>query len=267
MLARLSTMAPGSQLQAPPPWPIGAPAAPEWLVAGSIWRLLGPLNLYGRQRGQGLASQAWAGRHLQVLETVPPMGQRQQRLRIRLLDDGYPGWIEPNDLLGQAEASAQPRTRPWNRHTIEQRLDAVIAFGQRALQQPNSYLWGGSLGPDFDCSGLVQTAYASQGIWLPRDAYLQERFCQPVAVHSGITHRLEPGDLIFFGSPQRCTHVGLHLHNGFYLHSSGTTNGHNGLAIDNLSPTNGSPVASHYRQSLRGAGRVMHGHDGSPLPA
>jgi cell wall-associated NlpC family hydrolase len=195
------------------------------------------------------------------------MGQRQQRLRIRLLDDGYPGWIEPNDLLGQAEASPQPRPRPWNRHTIEQRLDAVLDFGHQAMKQPNRYLWGGSLGPNFDCSGLVQTAYASQEIWLPRDAYLQERFCQPVAVHSGITHLLEPGDRIFFGSPQRCTHVGLHLSNGNYLHSSGATNGHNGLAIDNLSPANGSSVASHYRQNLRGAGRVMHGHDGSPLPA
>ena len=264
-------MAPDSQLKASAPLPIGAPAAPEWLVAGSIWRLLGPINLYSRQRGEGLASQAWAGRHLQVLSAAEPMDHlqhcRQQRLRIRLLDDGYPGWIEPNDLLGQAEASPQPRPRPWNRHTIEQRLDAVLDFGHQAMKQPNRYLWGGSLGPNFDCSGLVQTAYASQEIWLPRDAYLQERFCQPVAVYSGITHLLEPGDLIFFGSPQRCTHVGLHLSNGNYLHSSGTTNGHNGLAIDNLSPANGSSVASHYRQNLRGAGRVMHGHDGSPLPA
>jgi len=264
-------MAPGSQPKTPTPVPIGAPAAPEWLVTGSIWQLLGPINLYSRQGGGGLASQASAGRHLQILEAAQPLGRRQERrqerLRIRLLDDGYPGWIESNDLLGQAEAAAHPHPRPWDRHAIHQRLDAVITFGLRALEQPNSYLWGGSLGPDFDCSGLVQTAYGSQGIWLPRDAYLQERFCQPVAARSGITHLLEPGDLIFFGSPQRCTHVGLHLHNGSYLHSSGTTNGHNGLAIDNLSPTNSSAVAIHYRQSLRGAGRVMHGHDGSPLPA
>jgi hypothetical protein len=26
-------------------------------------------------------------------------------------------------------------------------------------------------------------------------------------------------------------------------------------------------VANHYRAELRGAGRVMHSHDGSPLPS
>ena len=129
-----------------------------------------------------------------------------------------------------------------------------------------AYLWGGSLGPDYDCSGLVQRAYAAAGIWLPRDAYLQERFCRAVAVRPGQSQLLEPGDLIFFGSARRCTHVGLHLGDGRYLHSSGREHGRNGIGIDDLHPRNRDPVAAHYRAELRGAGRVMHSHDGSPLP-
>ena len=77
---------------------------------------------------------------------------------------------------------------------------------------------------------------------------------------------LEPGDLIFFGTPRRCTHVGLHLGGGRYLHSSGRDHGRNGIGIDDLNPRNSDPVANHYRAELRGAGRVMHSHDGSPLP-
>ena len=42
--------------------------------------------------------------------------------------------------------------------------------------------------------------------------------------------------------------------------------GRNGIGIDNLNPRNSDPVAYHYRAELRGAGRVMHSHDGSPLP-
>ena len=243
--------------------PAGTPVALEWLLAGTIWQLQAPLDLYSRIQGEGLATQAAEGRHLEILET----GGSANRLRVRLLEDGYPGWINPSRLLGHAIAAPRPRPRLWQRHGIEQRIPKVLAYAQAAADRPNTYLWGGSLGPNFDCSGLVQTAYASEGIWVPRDAYLQERFCQPVAVASGVTHRLEPGDLIFFGSPQRCTHVGLHLGDGHYLHSSGIAHGHNGLAIDNLCPHNRAPVASHYRQTLRGAGRVMRGHDGSPLPA
>jgi cell wall-associated NlpC family hydrolase len=152
------------------------------------------------------------------------------------------------------------------RATIAARLSKVLAFAEAAAAQANTYLWGGSLGPDYDCSGLVQRAYAAAGIWLPRDAYLQERFCRAVAVRPGQGQLLEPGDLIFFGSARRCTHVGLHLGDGRYLHSSGREHGRNGIGIDDLHPRNRDPVAAHYRAELRGAGRVMHSHDGSPLP-
>jgi cell wall-associated NlpC family hydrolase len=232
------------------------------MVPGSTWRLRQALDLYSRCWGAGLATQAAAGRPLQVL------GERQgSRVRVRLLDDGYPGWAESGALAAAAEPGPRPQPRGLQRDQIEARLQEVLALALSWMSRPNRYLWGGTLGPDFDCSGLVQTAFASAGIWLPRDAYLQERFCQPVAVHPGQTQLLAPGDLIFFGTPQRCTHVGLHLDGGRYLHSSGREHGRNGLGIDDLNPHNSHPVARHYRLELRGAGRVLHGHDGSPLPA
>lgn len=243
----------------------GSPAAPEWLVARTIWRLTAAVDLHSQPKGPGLATQAWADRHLVILSTPQAGGDR--RLRVRLLEDGYPGWLEPTALLGAAVASGRPQPERLPRSTITQRLPQVLAFTEAARQQPNTYLWGGSLGPDYDCSGLIQRAFASAGIWIPRDAYLQERFCQPVAVQPGQTQLLHPGDLIFFGTPQRCTHVGLHLGGGRYLHSSGVVHGRNGIGIDDLAPHNPHPVARHYRLQLRGAGRVMHSHDGSPLPA
>jgi cell wall-associated NlpC family hydrolase len=239
------------------------PVADELLRPGSIWELRAALNLHARPRGPALATQAAAGRRLQVLS--PPAGPR--RRRVRLLEDGYPGWIEPSDLLGIAVAAARPQPRLLQRDAIRPLVAKVLAWALAAADRPNTYLWGGTIGPDFDCSGMVQAAYASVGVWLPRDAYLQERFCQPVALRPGQYQLLEPGDLIFFGSPRRCTHVGLHLGGGRYLHSSGREHGRNGLGIDDLSPRNDHPVARHYRRELRGAGRVMRCHDGSPLPA
>ncbi len=242
---------------------IGTPPAP-----GSGWTLTEPLEAYSRPRGPGLATQIRAGRHLLVLETSreSAAGGAPARLRVRLHEDGYPCWVDAHALNGRARPAEAPSLPRLDRSRIAARLGEVLAFAEAARHHPNRYLWGGTLGPDFDCSGLVQTAYSQAGIWLPRDAYLQERFCRPVAVRSGVTSLLAPGDLIFFGTPRRCTHVGLHLGGGRYLHSSGRQHGRDGIGIDDLHPHNRDPVASHYRAELRGAGRVMHSHDGSPLP-
>ncbi|NDG23415.1 MAG: NlpC/P60 family protein [Synechococcaceae bacterium WBB_10_009] len=240
----------------------GTPVALELLSSGSCWRLDAPLDLHSHWRGPGLATQAAAGRCLQVLE--PPTGS-VARLRVRLLEDGYPGWVDPQRLLGHARATARQRPPLLPEAQIRAALPAVLAFAERARQRPNRYLWGGTLGPDFDCSGLIQAAYASAGIWIPRDAYQQERFCQPVAVAPGCYGLLRPGDLIFFGRPQRCTHVGLYLGAGRYLHSSGQQHGRDGLGIDGLDPQLQDPVSAHYRGELRGAGRVVRCHDGTTL--
>jgi hypothetical protein len=242
---------------------LGTPAAAELLVTGSLWRLLAPLDGYSRPSGAGLATQAAAGRCLEVLQAAtPPEG----RLRVRLLEDGYSCWLDAGELAGRAEAAARPLPRLLTAAAIQARLPEVLAFAAGAAAHPNHYLWGGTTGPHYDCSGFIQSAFAQAGIWIPRDAYQQERFCQPVAVSPSTLTLLRPGDLIFFGRPQRCTHVGLHLGSGRYLHSSGRDHGRNGLGIDQLAPWDTHPVASHYRRELRGAGRVVHCHDGSPLP-
>ena len=214
------------------------------------------MNGYSRATGDGLATQANAGRSFRILKVVG------SRLQVRLLDDGYQCWIDQDAVIGKAELRGAWKPRLLTAAEIERRIPNVLAWSERVEQQPNSYLWGGTTEPDMDCSGLMQMAFASQQIWIPRDAYQQEQFCQPIAMTPGACHLLHPGDLIFFGSRQRCTHVGLHLGNGRYRHSSGKEHGRNGIGIDSLQPQDNHPVACHYRAELRGAGRVVRCHDG-----
>ena len=75
-----------------------APAALELLQPLSHWRLSQPLNLYSSPLGSGLATQAWAGRELQLLDQPGRCGRRQ----VELAEDGYQAWVEPQDLLGRA---------------------------------------------------------------------------------------------------------------------------------------------------------------------
>ena len=238
---------------------LGTLLAPDLLATQSCWRLRSNVNGYSRATGHGLTTQANQGRSFRILKVVG------SRLQVMLLDDGYQCWIDQDAVIGKAELRGAWKPRLLTAAEIERRIPSVLAWSERVEQQPNSYLWGGTTEPDMDCSGLMQMAFASQNIWIPRDAYQQEQFCQPIAVTPGACHLLRPGDLIFFGSRQRCTHVGLHLGNGRYRHSSGEEDGRNGIGIDSLQPQDNHPVACHYRAELRGAGRVVRCHDGQAL--
>lgn len=215
---------------------------------GVQYRCQANLNLYDSADLKRLATQAATGRYLRI-ESEVEFGA--QSIPIRLCEDDYPGWLAPHDqqYLAIADHPYQPVTRSFA--DIQARIPAAIAFAHAAMQQPNQYLWGGTVAPNYDCSGLMQAAFASVGIWLPRDAYQQEGFTQAIALDD-----LQPGDLVFFGSSQKATHVGLYLSDRQYLHSSGKDQGHNGIAIDELSAA-GSTVSQTYYAQLRGAGRIV----------
>ena len=238
---------------------LGTLLAPDLIQTGSCWQLCADVNGYSRPDGESLTTQACRGRRFRILE------KQRNRIAVQLLEDGYRCWLELEAVLGRAEQCAPWRPSQLSAAEIERRLPGVLAWSETAQQHPNTYLWGGTTEPDMDCSGLMQMAFASQGIWIPRDAYQQERFCQPIAALPDDYSLLKPGDLLFFGTRRRCTHVGLHLGDGRYRHSSGQAHGRNGIGIDNLHSSDKHPVACHYRAEFRGAGRVVRCHDGSHL--
>ena len=59
------------------------------------------------------------------------------------------------------------------------------------------YLWGGNTCWGIDCSGLIQAAFASEDIWLPRDAYQQEKFCVDVGISLGNFEALKAGESVW----------------------------------------------------------------------
>jgi cell wall-associated NlpC family hydrolase len=89
---------------------------------------------------------------------------------------------------------------------------ATVAVQAALAQLGTPYLWGGeTVGVGFDCSGLVQHAYATAGVALPRTA--QEQYDTGPQLPAGLTP--QPGDLVFFGaSPRQVTHVGIGLGQG-----------------------------------------------------
>jgi cell wall-associated NlpC family hydrolase len=113
--------------------------------------------------------------------------------------------------LAQLSATARAaRAAPGNMGSFVAPSGIAGAAMQVALAQRGiMYVWGGtSPSQGFDCSGLVQYSYAQKGVSLPRTAQAQYGVGQPVSRDA-----LQPGDLVFFGSPGNIYHEGIYVGN------------------------------------------------------
>jgi cell wall-associated NlpC family hydrolase len=93
--------------------------------------------------------------------------------------------------------------------------EAKKAVEYALAQLGDPYVWGAE-GPDaFDCSGLVQSAYAYAGVSLPRVAADQYNATRDKPVD---TEKLLPGDLLYWwddpGNWQSVYHTGMYLGDG-----------------------------------------------------
>jgi hypothetical protein len=212
-----------------------------------IYRSLADINIYDSPKLDRLATQMAKGRYLEVLASEPSF------LKIQLLEDNYTGLLDRQDVekleLRDRQSFIDNLPPSLNTQEIRDRLPDVITFIRQAMATPNEYLWGGTVAPNYDCSGLMQAAFASVGIQIPRDAYQQEAFAEAVPLEE-----IQIGDLIFFGNPTKATHVGIYVGNDEYIHSSGKEHGHNGIKISQLSGLD--PVSQWYSKQLRGAARI-----------
>jgi len=237
----------------------------DTLIPESLWMLKTNVKGYQNSENAELATEVVSGRHFKILKNsqLTNLLSLSERIQVVLLEDGYRCWFEVKDILNQIESNQKWEPEFMTRDQIKSKLPRVLDWIEKASKLPNHYLWGGTAGPNFDCSGLIQTAFSSEGIWLPRDAYQQEIFCKRILFNKNTLEKLMPGDLLFFGNKRRCSHVALYKGDGDYWHSSGIKNGRNGISLDSLKPINKNYISSYYFSILRGAGRVESCHDGS----
>ena len=123
------------------------------------------------------------------------------------------------------------------KHSPEQLRTVIIKTARRMMGLP--YLWGGNSTKGNDCSGFTQITFRANGIVLPRDSRQQALVGEEINPDEVFSNIL-PGDLLFFGSKKRVTHVGISLGGPEFIHQGGQ------VAINSLDP--GADNFSPYRR-------------------
>jgi cell wall-associated NlpC family hydrolase len=103
-----------------------------------------------------------------------------------------------------APSPAAPKSPTYTGPATGQ-ASAAVKYAYAQLGKP--YVWGGAGPSSFDCSGLTMMAWNAAGVSLPHNAAMQQSDIPAVSLSA-----LQPGDLIFFGSP--AFHVAIYIGGG-----------------------------------------------------
>lgn len=98
-------------------------------------------------------------------------------------------------------------TKATNPVPVSGAAGQAVAYAYSKLGDP--YVYGATGPSSFDCSGLVQAAWASAGVAIPRTTYEQVAALPAVS-----TSALQPGDLLFFDGDG---HVGIYVGGGYLI--------------------------------------------------
>ncbi|MEU6013482.1 NlpC/P60 family protein [Streptomyces sp. NPDC047515] len=124
------------------------------------------------------------------------------------------------DALPRADRSAFERASRSGRDDVfavtadlpagSARAAVAVMAVRRALGRP--YIWGANGPAGFDCSGLMQWAYAQAGVSLPRTSQAQRYAGRRVPLSEA-----RPGDLVVYRAD--AGHIGMYVGNGQVIHA------------------------------------------------
>ena len=168
---------------------------------------------------QRAAEQARADADAAAAQATASLAElERQRAEVQTRIDAYEADFDRLSAAAQAAVTtsiAGPSLAPPDVDSVVAAAPSgdVAAVLEAALAQVGTpYVWGGSEPGGFDCSGLTSYAYAAAGVSLPHSSRAQARM--GVAVSRS---ELQPGDLVFFGSP--VYHVGIYVGGGQMVHA------------------------------------------------
>lgn len=178
-------------------------------------------------------------------ESYKVLSDEGKWLRVKMDYDAYEGWLSKSSYFeGNTSKERKIQKELFAVHPIDNQLlistmgseiDPSIpsyveeeevdlkSLALRFLGVP--YLWGGRTFNGIDCSGFVQIVYKCLNCTLPRDASQQVKEGKAIRFDE-----IKSGDLVFFESDFKVSHVGIVLNPSKIIHAHGY------VRIDDLKP-------------------------------
>ncbi len=122
-----------------------------------------------------------------------------------------PHAVEPERASRAGSRAAPAADPPPANVPVSGRAGVAVATARAQLGKP--YVWAAEGPGSFDCSGLTLYSWRAAGVSLPHSSRMQ--------INSGTQvsrSALQPGDLVFFGSPS-IHHVGIYVGGGQMIHA------------------------------------------------
>ncbi|WP_406453541.1 C40 family peptidase [Streptomyces sp. NBC_00876] len=119
---------------------------------------------------------------------------------------------------GSSSAGSSSSTPATYSSTATGSAAAIVSFVQ--MQVGDAYVPGGTGPNSWDCSGLVQAAYRTVGVDLPRVSQSQSTAGTQVSLSN-----LQPGDILYWGSAGSAYHVGIYVGGGQFVGAQNSSTG------------------------------------------
>jgi cell wall-associated NlpC family hydrolase len=127
--------------------------------------------------------------------------------------------VEAQTVGGSTTSSTVTSTPTAYTGPTSSQADQAVAFAYAQIGKP--YVWGASGPGSYDCSGLVQSAWAAAGVSIPRTTYDQWASLPHIPMSS-----LQPGDLILYNG---ASHVSIYVGSGYVIDAP-----HTGAVVEKI---------------------------------
>ncbi|MGV9519598.1 C40 family peptidase [Streptomyces griseus] len=137
---------------------------------------------------------------------------------------------ERTTLSASSDSTGSSASAPSSSSNVSGSAASIVAFAK--AQVGDAYVSGGT-GPNaWDCSGLVQAAYRTAGIDLPRVSQSQSTAGTQVSLDN-----LQPGDILYWGGAGSAYHVAIYVGGGEFVGAQNSSTGTVQRSLDYDRPT------------------------------